>query len=138
MTTTEQERKDDIHEQHLASMVHVLRRFLGNAATSGQWQKEMQAHGGAGWSKAAFKRRLKMLKTRQWVRIVGGPDAVGVEKVPQGALYETTCLAPVYSDELDSKPGSELAHEPGDESDRLINVAIQQLERLKRGNPSAA
>ena len=48
-----------------------------------------------------------------------------------------TELAPRYGDELDSKPGSKLAHEPG-ESDRLINVAIQQLERLKRGKPSAA
>jgi hypothetical protein len=137
------EYKDDVHEQHLASMVHVLRRFLGNRATSGQWQKEMRVHGGPGWSKSAFKRRLKMLKDRKWVWIVGGSDAMDVERAPQGALFETTEAAVKglkneyvfsVSDEAEQL-GSKSAHE---ESDSLVNAAIAQLQRLKRGRSPAS
>ena len=42
---------DNKQEQDLISMIEVLRTFLGNRATSGQWYKQMQTYGGAGWLK---------------------------------------------------------------------------------------
>jgi len=66
---------DNKEEENLIEMIMVLRRFFGNRATRGQWQKQMQGDGEAGWSKSSFDRRLRVLKARRWVGIVGNPDA---------------------------------------------------------------
>jgi hypothetical protein len=84
---------DNKEEENLIEMIMVLRRFFGNRGTRGQWQKQMQGSGEAGWSKSSFDRRLRVLKARRWVGIVGDPDA-DLERVPDGALFEATEIAP--------------------------------------------
>jgi hypothetical protein len=80
-------------EQALVEMVTVLRTFLGNRTTSSAWCRHMQRFCGSGWSKPSFKRRLKTLKDRKWIRIVGEPDA-DLERAPEGSLFEATAIAP--------------------------------------------
>src|SRR5262249_32647939 len=82
---------DKKEEQHLSSMVHVLRRFLGNRATSGQWQKQMETFGGGGWSKSSFLRRMNILKARGWVTVVGQTERIEEgERAGQGELFAAT------------------------------------------------
>jgi hypothetical protein len=118
-------------EQDLVEMIIVLRRFFGNAATSGDWQNHMQTHGKTGWSKSAFDRRLRIVKARGWIRIVGNPEAIGDKvRVPEGSLFEATELAPGTP----TPSVSNQCHDGGD----VGKAALAQLERLKRGKLSAA
>jgi len=100
-------------EQDLAEMIIVLRRFLGNAVTSGDWQNHMQIHGKAGWSKSAFDRRLRILKARGWIRIIGDPEAL-----------------------MDRVRVPEVSNQCHDRD--VGKAAMEQLERLKRGKLPAA
>jgi len=88
-------------EQDLVEMIIVLRRFLGNAATNADWQRHMQNHGKAGWSKSAFDRRLRILKAREWIRIVGDAEPIlDRVRVSKGSLFEATEKAPGASTPL--------------------------------------
>jgi len=117
-------------EQDLVEMIIVLRRFLGNAATNADWQRHMQNHGKAGWSRSAFVRRLRILKAREWIRIVGNTDPIVDRiRVSKGSLFEATekapgALTPLVSDQ----------YRDGD----IGKAAMEQLERLKRGKLPAA
>jgi hypothetical protein len=113
-------------EQDLIEMVVVLRTFL-RQATSTDWRKHMEIHGK--WSKTLFDRRLRILKQREWVRVAG--DAKGVvDRVPEGVLYEVTEKAP-------GAPVTPVFNQHRDAID-VGKAAREQLERLKRGTPSAA
>jgi hypothetical protein len=116
-------------EQDLVEMIIVLRRLLGNAAISRDWQHHMQTHGKAGWSRSAFIRRLRILKARGWIRIVGDTELL-VDKVPEGLLIEAT----------EKAPGAPEPSVPNQCHDRIDvgKAALEQLERLKRGKLSAA
>jgi hypothetical protein len=116
-------------EQDLIEMVIVLRRFLGNAATNGDWQQQMHAHGKVGWSKPAFDRRLRIVKARGWIRIVGDPQPLGDRiRTTTGTLFEATELAPGAPLSTVSPPCQ------GD----ISKAAMEQLERLRRGKLPAA
>jgi hypothetical protein len=121
---------DTKQEQDLTSMIEVLRTFLGNRATSEQWYKQMQSFYGAGWSRRSFKRRVRILKARKWIGVVGKPD-IDLERVPEGSLFEATEIAPGASSPL----GSDLAHEA---ADAAAKAAMELLERMRRGKPTAA
>jgi hypothetical protein len=128
---------DTMQEQYLAEMITVLRRFLGNRATSSQWYKQMQIYGGSGWSKPSFKRRLKLLKHRGWIRIVGQADA-DLERTPMGSLFETTEIAPGAP----QQPGSDAVPESAamamsGAADAAARAAMELLQRLNRGKPAA-
>jgi hypothetical protein len=85
---------DKKEEQNLASMINVLRKFFGNKATNGDWQKQMEIFGGAGWSKSSFDRRLRILKAKAWVTVVGKTHNVtDGAKTQQGDLLSATDLA---------------------------------------------
>ena len=117
-------------EQDLIEMIIVLRRFLGNAATSSNWQIHMQTHGKAGWSKSAFDRRLRIVKARKWIKIVGDPEAIMDKvRVPEGSLFEATELAP-------GTPTPSVSNQCHDRD--VGKAAKEQLERLKRGKLPAA
>jgi len=47
-------------EQELVEMVTVLRKFLGNQATNGDWRKHMEIH--SKWSKSTFDRKFEDFK----------------------------------------------------------------------------
>jgi hypothetical protein len=123
---------DNKQEQDLISMIEVLRQFLGNRATSGQWYKQMQSFGGPGWSKPAFKRRLKTLKQRKWIGIVGKPDA-GLERAPEGSLFEAIEIAPRAPPQL----GSDQAAAMSGTADAAATAAMELLERLNKGKTAA-
>jgi hypothetical protein len=122
-------------EQDLVEMLTVLRTYLGNRATSSQWCKQMQFYGGQGWSKPAFKRRLKTVKHRKWVGIVGKPDA-GLERAKEGSYFEATLLAPGASGQLGSDAVPESAVVNG-AADDAAKMAMELLQRLNRGKPAA-
>jgi hypothetical protein len=113
-------------EQDLIEMLTVLRTFL-RQATSTAWREHMQIHGK--WSKSTFDRRLRIVKSRGWIRIVGDADA-DLERASWGSLFEATAIAPGSS----AKPGADWCQESGD----VGKAAMEQLERLKRGTPTAA
>jgi hypothetical protein len=123
---------DNKQEQDLISMIEMLRTYLGNRATSSQWFKQMQQYGGPGWSKPAFKRRLKTLKQRKWIGIVGKPDA-GLERAPEGSLFEATEIAPGAS----SQPGSDQDVAMNGAADAAAKAARELLERLNKGKTAA-
>ena len=127
---------DTMQEQYLAEMITVLRRFLGNRATSSQWYKQMQIYGGSGWSKPSFKRRLKILKERKLVGIVGNPDAdlESLERAPWGSLFEATEIAPGTSLPLGSKAAPAVMNEA---ADAAAKAARELLERLNKGKTAA-
>jgi hypothetical protein len=110
-------------EQELVEMLTVLRTFL-RQATSTAWREHMQTHGK--WSKSAFDRRLRIVKTRGWIRVVGDAEAL-VDRVPEGSLFKATELAPGAS----VTPVLNQCHDVG-------KAAMEQLERLRRGKSSAA
>ena len=116
---------DSKQEQDLISMIEMLRTFLGNKATSGQWCKQMLAYGGPGWSKPSFKRRLKTLKQRKWVGIVGKPDA-DLERAPEGSLFEATEIAPGASLQLGSNQDTAM----NGAADAAAKAAMELLQRL--------
>jgi hypothetical protein len=81
-------------EQDLLLMVTMLRKLLGNKATNTVWNNEMLTYG-KGWSPRSFCRRLRTLRARGWVRIVGdGANAPDRVKAAEGSLYEATDKAP--------------------------------------------
>jgi hypothetical protein len=125
---------DTMQEQYLAEMITVLRRFLGNRATSSQWYKQMQIYGGSGWSKPSFKRRLKILKERKLVGIVGNPDA-DLERAPMGSMFETTELALEASQRLGSSKVRSAVMSGA--ADAAVKAAMELLERLNRSKPAA-
>jgi hypothetical protein len=114
-------------------MIEVLRQFLGNRTTSSAWYRYMQDFYGTGWSKAAFKRRLKILKHRKWIGIVGKPD-VDLERAPEGSLFEATVIAPGAS----SQPGSNWDTAMNGAADAAAKAAMELLQRLNKGKPHAA
>jgi len=123
-------------EQDLVEMVTVLRTFLGNRTTSAAWRRHMQSFGGAGWSKPSVKRRLKVLKDREWIRIVGEPDA-DLERAPEGSLFEATEIARGTSSPL----GSDWVRESADmngAADAAAKAAMELVQRLNKGKPNAA
>jgi hypothetical protein len=126
---------DTMQEQHLVEMITVLRRFLGNRATSSQWHKQMQQYGGPGWSKPSFKRRLKILKERKLVGIVGSPD-VDLERAPVGSYFEATEIAPGAPSSLGSARVPDSAAMSGT-ADAAAKAAMELLQRLSRGKPAA-
>ena len=126
---------DTMQEQHLVEMITVLRRFLGNRATSSQWYKQMQIYGGSGWSKPSFKRRLKILKERKSVGIVGHPDA-DLERAPVGSYFEATEIAPGASSSLGSARVPDSAAMSG-AADAAAKAARELLDRLNRDKPAA-
>ena len=90
----------------------------------------MQIHGKAGWSKSAFDRRLRILKARGWIRIIGDPEALMDRvRVPEGSLFEATELAP-------GTPAPSVSNQCHDRD--VGKAAMEQLERLKRGKLPAA
>ena len=123
---------DTKQEDELVEMLTVLRMYLGNRATSGQWFKQMQAYGGPGWSKPSFKRRLKTLKQRKWVGIVGKPDA-DLERAPEGSLFEATEIAPGASLQLGSNQDTAM----NGAADAAAKAARELLERLNKGKTAA-
>jgi hypothetical protein len=123
---------DNKQEQELISMIEMLRTYLGNRATSSQWCKQMQSFGGPGWSKPAFKRRLKTLKQRKWIGIVGKPDA-GLERAPEGSLFAATEIAPGASSQLGSNRNVAM----NGAADDAAKAARELLERLNKGKTAA-
>jgi len=131
---------DNRQEQHLASMIHVLRSFLGNKATSSQWQKEMEIHGK--WSKSSFDRRMRIVKARGWVGIVGDAKAA-MERVSEGALF---CVTDLY--DASRTQASDQRQATGsvqgedwvvtDRADGAASAARELLERLRKGKPPHA
>jgi hypothetical protein len=118
-------------------MVTALRAFLGNRTTSTAWQQHMQSFCGTGWSKPSFKRRLKVLKHREWIRIVGEPDA-DLERTPQGSIFEATEIAPGASVQQGSNEVQESAATLNCSADAAAAAAMEILQRLRKGKPSAA
>jgi hypothetical protein len=113
-------------EQGLVEMVVVLRTFL-RQATNADWLKHMQTHGNV--STSWFNRRLRILKQRRWIRVVGDTEDVA-ERVPEGSLFEVTELA----------PGASVAPmlNPCQDVGKAAREQLERLERLKRGTPPAA
>jgi hypothetical protein len=126
---------DSKQEQDLAEMLTVLRTYFGNRATSTAWYRHMQDFCGSGWSKPSFKRRLKMLKERRLVGIVGNPDA-DLERAPVGSLFEATEIAPGASQPLGSGWVPESAAMNG-AADDAAKAAVELLERLNKGKTAA-
>jgi hypothetical protein len=126
---------DNMREQHLAEMLTVLRTYLGNRATSSQWYKQMQIYGGPGWSKPSFKRRLKILKERKLVGIVGNPGA-DLERAPWGSLFAATEIALGASQQTGSEKVHEFAAMNG-AADAAVKAAMELLERLNKGKTAA-
>jgi hypothetical protein len=118
---------DNKQEQDLLSMLEMLRTFLGNRATSGQWCKQMLTYGGSGWSKPAFKRRLKTLKHRKWIGIVGQSDA-DLERVPEGSLFTVTAIAPGASLQQGSNQDAPMSGA----ADDAAKMAMELLERINK------
>jgi len=129
---------DNKQEQDLISMIEVLRQFLGNRTTSTAWYRHMQDFGGAGWSKPSFKRRLKTLKHRKWISIIGQPDA-DLERAPEGSLFEATAIAPGASGQQGSDRDHESAAAMNGAADAAAKAAMEILGRLSKGkSPNAA
>ena len=137
---------DTKQEQDLISMITVLRTFFGNRTTSMAWYRHMQDFCGPGWSKPSFKRRLKTLKHRKWIAIVGEPDA-DLERAPVGSLFAATAIAPGAPVPVGSPWVPESAAMNGTtESARLggsgaadaaAEAARELLERLSKGKTAA-
>jgi hypothetical protein len=137
---------DNKQEQDLILMIEMLRQFLGNRTTSTAWCRHMQSYGGPGWSKPSFKRRLKACKGKGWIRIVGQPD-VDLERAPVGSLLEATEIAPGASRQSVSPWVQESTVQEScvqefatmnEAADAAARAAMELLERLRRGKPTAA
>jgi hypothetical protein len=126
---------DNKQEQDLISMLEVLRQFFGNRTTSTAWYRHMQSFYGAGWSKPAFKRRLKTLKSRNWVRLVGQPHA-DLERAAVGSLFEATEIAP-GTPSTSGSPWVRESAEMNGAADAAAKAAIELLERLNKGKTAA-
>jgi len=120
-------------EQELVEMVTVLRKFLGNQATNGDWRKHMEIH--SKWSKSTFDRRLRIVKARGWIRVVGNTDA-NLERAPWGSLLQATEIAPGVSSQFGSKRCQESATLSG-AADAAAKAAMELLQRLNRDKPAA-
>jgi hypothetical protein len=117
-------------EQELLEMVTVLRKLLGNQATNGDWREHMKIH--SKWSKSSFDRRLRILKQRRWVRIVGDANA-NLDRAPWGSLFEVTEIAPGSSAQAASGWCLDVV-----DVGKAAREQLERLERLKRGSPPAA
>jgi hypothetical protein len=89
----------------------------------------MQRFSGANWSRPSFKRRLKMLKGRRWVGIVGQPGA-DLARAPKGSMFEATEIAPGTPSQsgLDWVPAADVSAER----------AKELLQRFRKGRASCA
>jgi hypothetical protein len=130
-------------EQDLVLMVSVLREFFGNQVTNGDWQKHMEEFHGVGWSKPSFDRRVRALKTRGWLRIVGDVEALAEgETVPKGALLEATGKAPGASESTIDTTAKAAEGEAEGQSQQDGNqsqqISIISVTPLKGGDDTAA
>jgi len=109
-------------EQDLASMVIVLRTFLGNRTTST----------GARWCDLGRINLLcRVLKDRGWVRFELNAD---LGRASQGTLFEATEIAPAASG---SQGPDKAPVAMNGAADAAAKTARELLERLNKGKPAA-
>jgi hypothetical protein len=87
--------KDTVALRRLTLMLDTLRsEYFQNRASCMEWQQHMEEYHGLGWSRAAFMRRLRVLKAKGCLIVVGEGTAAPGIRTSQGEVYAATDITP--------------------------------------------